>query len=105
MAKSKGRVFSKITWEMKDGIINIVEKKKDDDTNKVVVLWDGKMRLNLTLRTIAKKVIDNDVMIMISRRSTDKKGRALLEFGPAGSMYHTLKSQGIIEESKPTITI
>ena len=98
-------VLKNITWEKDDkGDVIIMARDKYSTTNKIVVFPFGKMRDNITLKTLVKKSItDKSLTLMISIREDEDLKR--IQMGPSGNAYATFMAQGLIQEHAPTIHI
>lgn len=95
--------LTKISWEIRDG--NIVLKKRDsaEDDEYAVFLWDGNVRKDITLKALAKKVIEEDVTVTVTKAEMMGDGKEAFQLGPVGSVYHTLVRQGMIKETRPYV--
>ena len=94
-----------VTWKKdeNDEVIILTRKKTDANLN-IVVYPFGKMRKNITLKTLVRDSIkDRSITLMISRRDNDNPGR--IQMGPSGNAYATFLAQGLIQEHEPTIHI
>lgn len=74
----KTKVLKNPSWGVDDnGDVFLKARDKDDSEDNVVVLWSGSMRTNTTFKTFAKKVIEDDVVVMVTRRSIDDNGDSI----------------------------
>ena len=98
------KVLKNIMWEIaEDGSISLRNRREYDHEDDVVMVLYGSIPKNVKLDALAKRVIDNDVTLMLSRRQISEDGNVAYQMGPSGSAYQTLLHQGKIKEVKPFV--
>jgi hypothetical protein len=94
------KILKNITWKVnKDGDIILVDKK-GGDTDHLLHVWSGSVRKNITIKTLAKQVLNGDnVTLMITRGGKKAKhGGTAYELGPIVNVRRQLAWQRVIVE-------
>lgn len=97
-----------ISWTVKEnGDVHLVDAKNITIDARPVFLFRGKgVPKNITLKTLAKKSISENIQVMATGPAkVNKDGSKAYPLGPLINVYPTMVMQGIIVEHEPEIVL